>query len=539
MDEPMTFEKLCRAMSDPGFYPHSVTGVEMRQTHISAVFLTGNHVYKLKKPLNFGFLDYTGLETRRRMCELEVRLNQRLSRGVYHGVVPIRRKGAGFSFEGSGEIVEYAVKMKQLPEEASLANLLVARKVGRKDMVRLGGHLAAYYAGSERSDEIDPYGGPDIISYNTEENFRQLAPFTGTLLKEDLLESVRESSRGFFKDHGPLFTLRVKEERIRDGHGDLRAEHVYFLDQIQIIDCIEFNERFRYGDAAIDLAFLHMDIERLGDSALSVALLDGYTQVSRDLGIYTVLDFYSCYRSIVKMKVSCLTWAELEEGSRKREMEARAGQYLDLAFRYAVQFSRPVLWIICGLPGSGKSSMSQALRELFGMALFSSDETRKDLPEYRAHAGPAPFGEGVYRKEMRGRVYSRLLSLAQEKLKSARSVILDATFSQRKWREEALRLAADTDASILFIECCASKEVITERVGRRESEAGGGSDARLMNLPGLLDEFEEFDRFPAAMHLKVDTTEDISSNLARMLSNAYAMKRTQVEETIAKCCEKS
>ncbi|MHC1726605.1 MAG: AAA family ATPase [Syntrophobacteraceae bacterium] len=536
MDNPERFERVCRAMSDPAFYLHSVSGLEMRQTHISAVFLTGEWVYKLKKPLNFGFLDYTGLETRRRMCELEVKLNQRLSRGVYDDVIPIRRAGGGFSLEGAGEIVEYAVKMTQLPEVASLSNLLAAGVVNRGDMEKLGRRLAAFYSGSEKNGEIDLYGGPEIISCNTEENFRQLEPFVGTLLKEELFETVKESSRGFFKDYRGLFNRRVDEKRICDGHGDLRVEHVYFLDEIQIIDCIEFNERFRYGDVAVDLAFLHMDIERLGYPELSVAVLEGYTEISRDFGVYTVLDFYSCYRAIVKMKVSCLTWTELEEGARKKEMEARAAQYLDLAFRYAVQFSRPVLWIICGLPGSGKSAWSEMLSDLFGIAMFSSDEARKDLPEYRAHTGPVPFGEGIYRKESRGRVYSRLLSLAQEELKKGRSVIVDATFSLRKWREEALRLAADTDASILFIECCASKEVIAERVGRRGSEAGGGSDARLMNLSGLLDEFEEFDTFPIAMHLKVDTTEDVSSNLGRMLSSAYAMKRTQVEDTIAKCC---
>ncbi|MGA2401328.1 MAG: hypothetical protein ABSG91_06440 [Syntrophobacteraceae bacterium] len=336
MSDLETFEQLCLAMADPAFYPHPVSKLERRDTHISTVFLTGDFVYKLKKPIDFGFLDYTSLETRRRMCELEVRLNQRLSHGVYLGVVSLSRDGEGFHLGDSGVVVEYAVKMKQLPDEASLSQLIVNGQVGSDEMLRLGRRLAEFYDSSERNEQINRYGGKEVIEFNTEENFRQLAPFVGNLLIEDRFDFVMESSRGFFRDRGRLFRRRVAEGRICDAHGDLRAEHVYFLDRIQIIDCIEFNERFRYGDIAVDLAFLHMDIERLGTPALSLAVLNGYVESSRDYAIYTLLDFYSCYRAVVKTKISCLTMAELPECPRKRLMQRRAVQYLDLAFRYAI-----------------------------------------------------------------------------------------------------------------------------------------------------------------------------------------------------------
>ncbi|MCE5336398.1 MAG: AAA family ATPase [Desulfobacteraceae bacterium] len=532
MDDLERFEKICRAMAASAFYPHPVEKIERCETHISVVFLTGSWAYKLKKPMDFGFLDYTSLAGRKRMCELEVTLNQRLAKGIYAGVVPVRRGDGGFSLGGPGEIVEYAVKMRQLPDEASLSRLLFAGQVRPEQMEKLGEHLGNFYRCAERTPAMDEYGRAEVINVNTEENFRQLEPFVGVLFRRDPFDSVRESSRAFFRDHGRIFQRRIEEGRIRDGHGDLRAEHVYFLETTEIIDCIEFNERFRYGDAAADLAYLYMDIERLGHPDLALRLLDGYVRVCRDHGLYTVLDFYSCYRALVKLKVSCLTWTELGEGKRKREMESRAVQYLLLAFRYAVQFSRPAVWVLCGLPGTGKSAVAGAVREALGIALYSSDETRREMPEYGDHAGPEPYGRGIYRAETRGRVYARLLALAQEELKKGRSVILDATFSRRKWREEALMLADDRDANIFFIECTSPEDVLIERLSKRRTGDGGRSDARSEHLAGLSSEFESMEDLPASVHAGIDTAGELEASVREALLKAHAMKRLQVEELI-------
>lgn len=530
--EVETFDRVCHAMTNPAVYPHPVSMLERRESHISVVFLTGTWVYKLKKPVDFGFLDYSGIENRRRMCELEVKLNQRLSHGIYEGVVAICMDAEGLHFGNSGNIVEYAVKMKQLPDEAALCNRLEAGIVTCDEMRQLGKFLASFYAGSERNPKINEYGRAEIIDFNTEENFRQLEPFIGSLARENSFEFIRQASRGYFRDCKRLFEQRLEDGRICDGHGDLRTEHVYFvLDEIQVIDCIEFNERFRYGDVAVDIAFLHMDMERLGYSELSLAALSGYIEASLDYALYSLLDFYSCYRAIVKMKVACLTWAELEEGDRKREMEDRAGQYLDLAFRYAIQFSRPTIWVFCGLPGAGKSTFAKKLREVYGMSLFQSDETRRHLPEY-SDSGPVPFGTGIYGQDMRSRVYSRLLALAQEEVKRGRSVILDATFSLRKWREETVRLAEDLDASVLFFECVCEKGTILERMGRRRLEEGSLSDARPEHLPGLVNEFETITELPAELHATIDTDLDLEETLRKVLAKGYSMRRFQVEWAI-------
>ncbi len=531
-----TFEKICLAMADPSFYPHPASGPERRDSHISAVFLTGQWVYKLKKPFDFGFLDYTELETRRRMCEREVALNQRLSTGIYDGVVEIREESGEFHLGGGGEVVEYAVKMKQLPDDAVLSHLLAHSAVGREQMARLGRRLGAFYSQGARNPEIDRYGEADTIHFNIEENFRQLAPYVGTLVRKAPFDFIREASRGFFSYCRQLFARRIEQGRICDGHGDLRAEHVYFTEAIQIIDCIEFNERFRYGDAAADLAFLHMDVERLGRFDLGLAALAGYIEKTGDFGIYTVLDFYACYRAVVKMKVSCLTWTELDEGARKKEMEARAAQYLDLARRYAIRFSRPAIWVLCGLPGTGKSTLAEKVRDTFQVPLFRSDEARRELPEYRLHhTGPVPLGQGIYRPDLRGRVYARLLALAQEELKKGWSVILDATFSRRHWRDEAVRLARDLDVNIVFFECVSSEPTMAERAGRRKTGEDNLSDARPYHIAGLLEEFEKIDEVGPQFHAVVDTEKDGPDQaFAKLLSRACEMKRSQVERVIAR-----
>jgi aminoglycoside phosphotransferase family enzyme/predicted kinase len=520
-------------MADPKFYPHPVSGPERRDSHISAVFLTGSLVYKLKKPFDFGFLDYTGLETRRRMCDREVFLNRRLSSGVYDSVVEVRRNGEQFHLGGDGDVVEYAVKMQQLPDGASLSNLLLGGGVRHEQMILLGRRLGVFYSLSERSPEIDRYGRAETIDFNTEENFRQLAPYVGVLFRQDPFDFIREASRGFFKDCRQLFQRRIEEGRIRDGHGDLRAEHVYLMDEIQIIDCIEFNDRFRYGDVAADLAFLHMDMERLGPPEHSLSVLAGYVEKSRDFGIFTVLDFYSCYRALVKLKVACLTWSELEKGSRGKEMETRAGQYLDLALRYAVQFSRRTIWVFCGLPGTGKSTLAAMVAETFGIALLRSDEVRKELPEYGSHSGPVPLDTGIYRRDLRGRAYARLLGLAQEELKKGRSVVLDATFSQRHWREEMVRLAEDLDTSVLFFECVASEKTMLARAGRRRTGEDDQSDARPEHIAGLQTQFEKITELRPELHAVIDTEHYAASeSLEKILLQAYAMRRTQVERII-------
>jgi aminoglycoside phosphotransferase family enzyme/predicted kinase len=521
------FEALCRAMEDPAFYPHPVLGIERRDTHISAVFLTGRWVYKLKKPVDFGFLDFRGLNDRHRFCEREVRLNQRLSRGVYEDVIGIfRREDGRFSFQASGRIVEYAVKMRQLPDDAGLNVRLKKGTISAYHMEALGKRLAEFYRGSQRNSEIDHYGSRDVIRFNMEENFRQLASFVGEMLDSERWEFLCQVSRSYFSHQGHLFERRVDTGRICDGHGDLRTDHIYFDDGIQIIDCIEFNDRFRYGDAVADLAFLQMDMDSSGHGALGRAVLAAYADEADDLEFYGLIDFYATYRAVVKLKTTWLRYAEVKDEAEREVLMGQARDYLDLAYRYALQFSRPTMWVFCGLPASGKSVLALALAEILSVPSFQSDRVRKEsLSVSDQHV--VPFGHGLYRPGMRHQVYLRLLSLAQEAVKKGSSVILDATFSHRKWRDAVRLLAADLDTNIIFVQCICREETIRQRLKDRE-KTSGLSDARLEHFSQMVDDFEPVVELPEEMYVAIDTDQPVRRALAALLSEGYARKCRQV-----------
>lgn len=540
-------ERICRAMSEPGFYPHPVSCIQRIDTHISTVFLTGDFVYKLKKPVDFGFLDFTTLEARRYYCEQEILLNQRLSHGIYLGVGRILRDSAGrVSLEGRGEVVEYAVIMRQLPDEANLKVLLQSEGTGMEcgalgrargsialaDMAELGRHLAAFYARSAQSPDIDRYGGWDVIDFNIEENFQQMQPFIGEFVPEEEWDFIRQVSRTFFRNWRSLFEKRVQSGRIRDGHGDLRTEHIYFHDGVQIIDCIEFNERFRYGDVVSDLAFLHMDLEHLGFPELSRIVLSSYVRYASDPELYSLLDFYSAYRAIVKLKVNCLRSMEVDAVELRRRLKEKAGEYLNLAYRYAVQFSRPTLWIFCGLPATGKSALACRLSHALSLSLFQSDNLRKELEGLpQSQAMVAPYDQGLYRRERRNMVYSKMLALAQEQLKSGHSAILDASFSKRKWREDARQLALDADTNFIAVECVSEEGTMRKRLKERES-LSCTSDARLQHLPQMLRDFEPLTEIPEMNYLRLATDESLDESFLELLSKSYALKCAQVRELL-------
>lgn len=521
------FEKICRVMADPGFYPHPVSSVERRDTHISAVFLTGEWVYKLKKPVNFGFLDFTTLDARRHYCHQEMLLNQRLTRGIYQQVCAIHKDEAGrFALEGRGEVVEYAVKMVQLSDDSNLQALLRAQRIDAKELRKLGRHLASFYERSEQGAEIDGFGDPQLIAFNMEENFTQLEPFVGEWVQPEIWEFIREVSRTFFDNWRPLFLRRIETHRIRDGHGDLRAEHIYFSNGIQIIDCIEFNDRFRYGDAAADLAFLQMDLERLGFADKGRTILAAYVDQADDPELYSLIDFYAAYRAIVKLKVTCLRAAEVNaEG--KEVLRAEADAFLRQAYRYALQFSRPTLWVFCGLPATGKSALAKQLAEDLSLVYMQSDQVRTESTSCPMAAGVVPYGEGPYRLEMRQRVYAQMLADAQEHLKSGRSVVLDGSFSRFKWRRDALQLAVDHNTNFLLVECRCSEETLRKRLLQRDDESGL-SQARVHHLPQMKKVFEPVEEFPYEQHIVVDTDQPFLTVLDDILQQGYARKCMQV-----------
>jgi len=387
---------------------------------------------------------------------------------------------------------------------------------------------------------MEAFADPRVIAVNMEENFEQMEPFVDALAPSEEYAFIREASRAFFRYHGGLFERRIREKRICDGHGDLRAEHIYFLHTaegvddrsaasppIQIIDCIEFNDRFRYGDAASDLAFLVMDLERLGYPELGGALMAGYVEEAADPGVHTVLDFYAAYRAVVRMKVACLAASETPDTGRTAVLKADALNYMRLAYRYAHIFSRPTLWVFCGLPASGKSVLAGALADVLSLRLLRSDCLRKEEGSHAEDLGVAPYDKGGYRLERRPRGDCHMLALAQDELKNGRSVVLDASYSKRRWRDDVRRLAADADVNVIFVQCVCPEETLRERLLLRET-GGSVSDARIQHLPAMIRDFEPLDELPPDRHLRASTGGDVASALYGIFEEAYALRRTQI-----------
>ncbi|NCD26184.1 MAG: hypothetical protein EOL86_11425 [Deltaproteobacteria bacterium] len=522
------FDSVCLAMADPAFYPHPINRLEIRQTHISTVFLTGEWVYKLKKPRNLGFLDFRRLSDRKLFCEREVVLNQRLTSGVYQGVVGIRQDENGnLALHGNGRIIEYAVKMAQLPDESSLAARLEDGHVTDEDISALGRVLAVFHDQAETSADIDAFGEPDLIRTNMEENFTQTAPFVSEHMNPAHWEFVRQVCRAFWNTHHNLFRNRIDHGKIRDGHGDLRAEHVYFHHGIQIIDCIEFNQRFRYGDVALDLAFLVMDLEHLGHPEIASRLLSAYARATHDPEIHALLDFHAAYRALVRLKVACLSLNQAAPGGHAALL-ANINSYLSQAREYAMLFGRPVLWVFLGLPASGKSTLARMVAQALDIRLFQSDIIRKQDPDFPSD-GVAPFQSGKYHPVLKNRVYAKLLNLAHDELKRGQSVVVDATFSSHQWREAAMDLARDRDAGLVFVECACSVDTIRQRLSQRETTPGT-SDARLIHLEAMLAHYEPFT--PPRPHIRIDTDLPVEQCLHDILIQGRALKRVQAREIL-------
>ena len=323
---------LVEALSDPRAYPDSPARVEMAQTQMSLVFMTDEYVYKLKKPVDLGYLDYTTLDKRLFFCHREVELNRRLCPDVYLGVIPVTRDGEGIAIDGTGETIEYAVKMRRLPRKAMMDVLLVEDRVSPQMIVRVAEKLADFHRAAET---ISGSGDLQTIRTNTEENFNQTRAYVGRTISPEQYQRIVESTKGFIKGNARLFGRRVSDGRIRDCHGDLHAAHICFVDGVCIYDCIEFNDRFRYCDVAAEVSFLAMDLDRYRKPELSRTFVDAYVDRSGDRQLPDLLAFYKTYFAYVRGKVEGFKLDDpLITDEEKAKTLGVARRYFELAVSY-------------------------------------------------------------------------------------------------------------------------------------------------------------------------------------------------------------
>jgi len=494
-------------------------GVERVETHGAWVFLGKDTVWKVKKPVDFGFLDFTTPEKRRAACEAEVRLNSRLSPHVYLGLVDVVRDATGTHRIGSeGAIVDTAVSMVRLSDSARADVLLRNGKLGVAEMDRLAEHVAGFHRALGPSDAARPYGTPEAILGNVCENFAQASVAVRAHLSETQARDIERSQIEFVERKADLLKRRIADGRVRDGHGDLRLEHVYFDGRPEptIIDCIEFTERFRFEDVCSDIAFLSMDLRREGRADLAERFLASYARYSGDYELYELVDFYEGYRPYVRGKVSSML---AEDARAEFETRARARADARSFFLLSLLSARdaligPTVVAVGGLIASGKSTVAERLGELLDAPVLSADWVRKQLaavsPTERMHDAP---WSGAYTASTTDRVYRELFRRAGHVLSSGRPVVLDASFRARAFRDSARSLARQHGAPFRFIECRASLDECRRRLAERE-RSPSVSDGRLEIFDEFAARYEPITELPDRHHLVVDTTLPIDENVA-------------------------
>lgn len=466
-----TTNDLIAALREPGAYPFAAERVHFIQTHISLVFLVSGYAYKVKKPVSLGFLDFSTLEKRKHFCEEEVRLNRRLAPSVYLGIVPITLDNGRLRMEGSGEPIEWAVKMVRLPADATLESRVDSGLANGGEMIELAGRIADFHKGALGSIEIARFGAFDIVARNARENFEQARPEIGTTVHPGVFERLRVLTDKELNRLRPLIESRAARGVSRDTHGDLHLDHVYHFpdrpspDNWAIVDCIEFNERFRYADPVADMAFLVMDLKFHNRPDLARSFADAWFKKTGDGDGRDLLSFYIAYRSIVRAKVGGIKLRTATIGKRERAdelMRAQAHWLLALA-ELEEQIHRPYLLFIGGLPGTGKSTLALQLAERNNFEVIRSDVLRKELARSLPTAN-------LYTPEWNERTYAECLRQAEVLLFAGMRVIVDATFRQEQHRLMFANAARQRCVEVLWFDCEADPEVARQRIAARRND---------------------------------------------------------------------
>ncbi|MGA1862747.1 AAA family ATPase [Deferribacter thermophilus] len=487
---------------------------EIKETHISYAMITDDYVYKLKKPVDFGFLDYRLSKSRRNFCILEKELNSRFSKDVYLDVLKIARFGKEMRLvphTNTMFAIDYVLKMRRIKDEDFFSNRVQNGLVDEKLAYKVGKNIAELFKKIETPvEKALEFGSFDVIKYNCEENFMQTEKYVGSLLDEKIYNYIKEKTLNFLEENKSLFENRLKGGFIKDGHGDLRLEHVYFdNDEIGLIDCIEFNKRFRYNDVVSEIAFLAMEMDINGYIDLSDSLIAGFFSVFDDENSKKLLNFYKCYRAYVRAKVTCFLLEEKgETWENYANVKNSLDRHVDAAFSYALNMDDNVNLVFYGIMGSGKSKNGKAFSDKYFYSYFNTDIERKRIaglnPETKVLED---FGKGIYSKEFSLKVYERLAENVILKNSVCRPAIIDGSFSKKDYFDK-LDEKNINYKKILFT---APDEIIVDRLKKRESKKTV-SDGRLELLQAQKSSFETKE----LADLTIETTKTVESNLAKI-----------------------
>jgi len=484
----VNIEELIEALRRPEAYAHAPDSVSLLQTHASVIFFAGDRVYKVKKPVDYGFLDFSTFERRKRFCEEEVRLNRRLAPRVYLGVVRITRDGGGrIGVDGDGEAVEHAVEMRRLPAERMLDRLLDRGEVGETDLDAIADRIAAFHKDARCDDEVRAFGAPEAIAKRIETNLDECAALAGDLPEREdadapalttaTLERLRAWSAAQLRAQRELLAARAAGGRVREGHGDLHAGNICLPEGGGVVayDCIEFEASFRCLDVAAELAFLAMDLERRGFVEQAAHLVDRYATATGDAELRDLQALYRCHYACVRGKVSALRARNPQvDGDARREAWREAAGYFHLALGYTLP---ALLVVMSGLPGTGKSWWAARLGAALRARVVRSDEVRKRL------AGMAPTERArsedeqnkLYSEYITKQTYDKVAARGREALRAGRSAVLDATAPTPAMRAQLLGSAGDAPSVVAWCDC--PEATVLERLGAREAAGDDPSDA--------------------------------------------------------------
>ena len=508
-----------RALQRRAAFPGKGGRVELVQTHLSYVFLVGGDVYKIKKPIDLGFADFSTLAKRKKACENEVRLNRRgCEGGTYVGVETLNQDGETYRVGGAGKVVDYVVHMKRLPSDGMMDKLLERDSVDFDMIGRVAARLTAMHEEGDRGDRITRLGGRSALRKNWRENFDQVQPFIGRALSRTLYMRIERYATEFTEREAALLTARDDGGWIRDCHGDLRSDSVVFDDRLPggicIYDCIEFNDRFRYIDTALDAAFLAMDLDYRGHSDLSDLFVGLFTAASGDKHLPLLLDFYKCYRAVVRGKVESLLSADSGVPAAKRAAaRRRARGYFTLAESYTRKPRREGIVLVTGPSGSGKSVLAGVLAARFNAVLLSTDMVRLELHGRPEAKGGSGLNQERYSAASREMVYDEIAKQAEALTLARRPVVVDGTYIERRRREPIVAVATRAGAPLLVVECSAPDDVVRERQTRRQGEAWTTSEGRWEVYLEQKARIEPATELPDAQRLEMNTTRPLAEQI--------------------------
>lgn len=471
--------------------------VATRETHTAVVFLIGERAYKLKKPVDMGFLDFSTLRSRREVCLREVDLNRRLAPDVYLGVATVTGP--------DGRVCDHLVVMRRMPDARRLAHLVRAGAAGDQEVREIARLVAAFHAGARRGPEISLQGGRDALSGRWSASFDQVRPFHGRLLPAQACEEAERLAQRYLAGRAQLLADRIRDGRVVDGHGDLLADDIFCLpDGPRVLDCLEFDDRLRFLDQLDDASFLAMDLESLGSPGLARRYLDYYLEFSGDPAPVSLVAHYLAYRAFVRVKVGCLRSAQGDA-----DAAGGARQLLDLTVRH-LRSGAVRLVLVGGLPGTGKSTLAGELADRLGMVVLSSDRTRKELAGVSPRTpAPAPYEQGLYSPARTAGVYHELIIRARAALVRGESVVLDASWIRAEHRDAARALAEQTSTDLVPLLCSSPADLAARRLLGRT----GPSDADAAVAAAMA---EHANPWPGA-HV-IDTSDTVEESLERALA---------------------